>query len=138
MISFVSGGKKGSWACIIILTCKFSHKNGFYENAAKTVFDGSQQTLPKLLQVAGYHTGIVGKWHLRSTPTGFDSYSIHYDQGEYYNPDFMENDEKRVHYEGYATDLTADNLPFTYKHNVAKISISLRFTQKGEEKSVTY
>ena len=93
----------------VMLTGKFSHKNGFYDNDAKTVFDGSQQTLPKLLQAAGYRTGIVGKWHLKSTPTGFDSYSVHYDQGEYYNPDFMENGEKKVHYEGYATDLTADN-----------------------------
>jgi len=93
----------------VMLTGKFSHKNGFRDNDEKTVFDGSQQTLPKLLQAAGYHTGIVGKWHLKSTPTGFDYYSVHYDQGEYYNPDFMENGEKRVHYEGYATDLTADH-----------------------------
>ena len=93
----------------VILTGKFSHQNGFYDNGGRTVFDGSQQTLPKLLQAAGYHTGIVGKWHLKSTPTGFDYYSIHYDQGEYYKPDFMENGEKRVRYEGYATDLTADN-----------------------------
>ncbi|MDR2148025.1 MAG: sulfatase [Tannerella sp.] len=93
----------------VMLTGKFSHKNGFYDNAAETVFDGSQQTLPKLLQAAGYHTGIVGKWHLKSTPTGFDHYSVHYGQGQYYNPDFMENGEKRVYYEGYATDLTADN-----------------------------
>ena len=93
----------------VILTGKYSHQNGFYDNGGQTFFDGSQQTLPKLLQAAGYHTGIVGKWHLKSTPTGFDYYSIHYDQGEYYNPDFIENGEKRVRYEGYATDLTADN-----------------------------
>jgi len=105
---FVTNSLSGpSRACI--LTGKFSHKNGFYDNDEKTTFDGSQQTLPKLLQAAGYHTGIVGKWHLKSTPTGFDYYSVHYDQGEYYNPDFMETGEKRVHYEGYATDLTADN-----------------------------
>jgi len=93
----------------VVLTGKYSHKNGFYDNGGRTIFDGSQQTLPKLLQEAGYHTGIVGKWHLKSTPTGFDYYSIHYDQGEYYNPDFMEEGETKVRYEGYATDLTADN-----------------------------
>jgi len=105
---FVTNSLSGpSRACI--LTGKYSHKNGFYDNGEKTTFDGSQQTLPKLLQAAGYYTGIVGKWHLKSTPTGFDYYSVHYDQGEYYNPDFMENGEKRVHYEGYATDLTGDH-----------------------------
>ena len=93
----------------VVLTGKYSHKNGFYDNGGRTIFDGSQQTLPKLLQSAGYHTGIVGKWHLKSTPTGFDYYSIHYDQGEYYNPNFMEEGEERVPYQGYATDLTADN-----------------------------
>jgi arylsulfatase A-like enzyme len=93
----------------VMLTGKFSHKNGFYDNGGRTFFDGSQQTLPKLLQAAGYQTGITGKWHLKTTPTGFDFYSIHYDQGEYYNPDFMEEGEQRVRHEGYATDLTADH-----------------------------
>ena len=105
----------------VILTGKFSHKNGFYDNGGRTFFDGSQQTLPKLLQAAGYHTGIVGKWHLKSTPTGFDYYSIHYDQGEYYNPNFMEEGEERVPYEGYATDLTADNaIKFISEHDKEK------------------
>jgi len=105
---FVTNSISGP-ARAVILTGKYSHKNGFYDNGGRTVFDGSQQTFPKLLQEAGYHTGIVGKWHLNSTPTGFDYYSIHYGQGQYYNPDFMEEGEERVHYEGYATDLTADN-----------------------------
>lgn len=31
---------------------------------APLLIDTTQQTLPKLLQDAGYHTGVVGKWHL--------------------------------------------------------------------------
>ncbi|MGL4852944.1 MAG: sulfatase family protein [Phocaeicola sp.] len=105
---FVTNSISGpSRACMI--TGKFSHKNGFYDNAHSTVFDGSQQTLPKLLKAAGYQTAVIGKWHLKSEPTGFDYYSVHYDQGEYYNPHFMENGQKRVPYQGYATDLTTDN-----------------------------
>lgn len=92
----------------VILTGKYSNKNGFYDNG--NVFDGEQQTMPKLFKAAGYQTAIFGKWHLKSTPTGFDYYSIHYGQGEYYNPDFMENGEVRKHYEGYATDLTTTNM----------------------------
>ena len=48
-----------------ILTGKHSHKNGFMRNGNKG-FDGSQQTLPKILQANGYETAIIGKWHLAS------------------------------------------------------------------------
>src|SRR6476620_8538052 len=40
-------------ACI--LTGKYSHLNGFYNNT-NSRFDGSQQTMPKLLKAAGYQT----------------------------------------------------------------------------------
>jgi uncharacterized sulfatase len=86
----------------VILTGKHSHINGFRMNGDK--FDGSQQTLPKLLQKAGYKTAIVGKWHLHGYPEGFDYWNIIKDQGNYYNPDFIhDGDTTRI--EGYATDI---------------------------------
>ncbi|MCC8170708.1 MAG: sulfatase [Parabacteroides sp.] len=89
----------------IMLTGKFSHKNGFRTNS--DLFDGAQQTFPKLLQKAGYQTAMVGKWHLTSLPTGFDYWNIVPGQGDYYNPDFIEmGEEKQV--EGYATNLITD------------------------------
>ncbi|HOV84354.1 MAG TPA: sulfatase [Paludibacteraceae bacterium] len=95
-----------SRACI--LTGKFSHKNGFKDNTS--VFDGDQQTFPKILQKAGYQTAMIGKWHLMSEPQGFDFWSIlsgQNEQGDYYNPDFIENGEKIVQ-EGYVTDIITD------------------------------
>ncbi len=58
----------------VILTGKHSHINGVRNN--RNIFDGSQQTFPKLLQANGYQTAIVGKWHLKSDPTGFDFWRV--------------------------------------------------------------
>ena len=55
-----------------LLTGKYSHKNGLRDN--RDEFDGSQPTLPKYLKEAGYETAIVGKWHLKTEPTGFDTW----------------------------------------------------------------
>lgn len=62
-----------SRACI--LTGRHSHMNGFVFNGQKPL-DGSQPTYPKMLQKAGYQTGLFGKWHLESNPTGFDTWEI--------------------------------------------------------------
>ncbi len=92
-----------------IMTGKFSHKNGFYDNRAGIEFDGAQQTFPKLLQAAGYQTAIIGKWHLGSTPTGFNYYSIHIGQGTYYSPEFLEPQGKKTYTGAYATNITLEN-----------------------------
>ncbi len=89
-----------------ILTGKYSHKNGFYNNTNNR-FDGSQTTFPKLLQSAGYQTALIGKWHLVSDPTGFDHWHILPGQGLYYNPPMIRNGQ-RVKHEGYTTDLITD------------------------------
>ena len=89
-----------------VLTGKYSHQNGFYNN--ETVpFDGSQRTFPKLLQKAGYQTALIGKWHLVSDPTGFDHWEILPNQGQYYNPPMIRNG-KKVQHEGYVTDIITD------------------------------
>jgi len=90
-----------SRACV--LTGKYSHLNGFYNNT-NSRFDGSQVTFPKLLQQAGYQTAVVGKWHLVSDPTGFDTWDILPGQGVYYNPPMIRNGE-HIKRQGYVTDI---------------------------------
>lgn len=89
-----------------ILTGKYSHLNGFYNNS-NCRFDPSQTTFPKLLQAAGYSTAIIGKWHLVSDPTGFDQWHILPGQGIYYNPPMIRNGES-VQHTGYTTDIITD------------------------------
>ncbi|MEY3173368.1 MAG: hypothetical protein RLZZ436_1282 [Planctomycetota bacterium] len=89
-----------------ILTGKYSHRNGFYNNS-NSKFDSSQQTFVRLLQQSGYQTGIVGKWHLVSDPVGFDFWHILPGQGLYYNPPMIRNGEK-VNQPGYVTDIVTD------------------------------
>ncbi|OHB67462.1 MAG: sulfatase [Planctomycetes bacterium RBG_13_60_9] len=90
----------------VILTGKYSHLNGVIDNAVK--FDGGQQTFPKLLQQAGYETALVGKWHLKTDPTGFDYWNILPGQGVYYNPPMIEMGERRRN-SGYVTDIITDH-----------------------------
>ncbi|MFK7767918.1 MAG: sulfatase [Mariniblastus sp.] len=89
----------------VIITGKHSHLNGFMNNGNN--FDGSQQTFPKLLQGVGYQTAMIGKWHLKSNPQGFDYWDILPGQGEYYNPRLISQKGKRV-VEGHCTDIVTD------------------------------
>ncbi len=93
----------------VILTGKHSHANGVL--TLSDTFDGSQQTLAKLLQAAGYHTGMVGKWHLKSEPTGFDQYAVLPGQGLYYDPLLRHTGnwpDAQAH-KGYVTDVITDH-----------------------------
>lgn len=90
-----------------ILSGKHSHKNGFLRNTGKG-FDQSQWTVAKALNAAGYSTAVIGKWHLTSTPVGFDYWEILPGQGNYYNPLFIQMEGGRKRFEGYATDITTD------------------------------
>jgi len=89
----------------VLLTGKYSHLNGFMRNG--NTFNGEQQTVAKLMQKAGYTTAIFGKWHLGSTPTGFDDYEVLIGQGPYFNPP-MKSPKGIVHHKGYTTDIITD------------------------------
>lgn len=89
----------------VILTGLYSHLNGFKTNNDR--FDGSQQTVAKILRTSGYQTAMIGKWHLVSDPTGFDYWHILQGQGPYYNPR-MKTPEGVVPHTGYTTDIIGD------------------------------
>ena len=89
----------------VILTGKYSHLNGFLTNGNR--FDGEQQNFAKILQKSGYQTAMIGKWHLKSQPTGFDYSEVLIGQGPYYNPPMLKNGERTQH-TGYTTDIITD------------------------------
>lgn len=91
----------------VMLTGKYSHKNGFKDNENSS-FDGSQNTFIKELRAGGYETAWVGKWHLETEPQGFDFWQVLPGQGHYYNPDFLMMDGSQKRIEGYVSDITED------------------------------
>jgi len=89
----------------VILTGKHSVANGVRDNG--DLFDGAQENVAKLLQRAGYSTAMIGKWHLKTDPTGFDHWEVLPGQGHYYQPDFLTPEGKHQR-EGYVTEVTTD------------------------------
>ncbi len=94
----------------VIQTGIYSHLNGFKTN--RDQFDGDQQTFPKLLRNAGYQTAIIGKWHLKSTPRGYDFFDVLKGQGPYNNPPMLTmspgGEVVEIKHEGYTTDIITD------------------------------
>jgi arylsulfatase A-like enzyme len=87
-----------------LLTGQYSHLNGV---PVFNRFDGSRDHVAKHLQAGGYHTGMIGKWHLGSDPTGFDRWIVLPGQGNYWNPQFLVNG-KKLSINGHCTDITTD------------------------------
>jgi arylsulfatase A-like enzyme len=90
-----------------ILTGQYSHVNGI--KTLREGIDPKADNVAKRLQGAGYETAIVGKWHLKNQPAGFDYYNVLRGQGSYHNPTLFETGADwrkggRKH-TGYSTDI---------------------------------
>ena len=97
----------------IVMTGKYSHKNGVRN--LDEHFDRDQVSFPLLLHRAGYHTGVVGKWHLKTEPNGFDYYNLLAGLKPYFDPMMKESTipwvsrrHGAVEHKGYSTDIFTD------------------------------
>jgi arylsulfatase A-like enzyme len=86
-----------------ILTGQYSHKNNVY--TLSDTLDPKHPNVAKDLQKNGYQTAMIGKWHLKKDPSGFDYWNILPGQGRYQNPILKEIGKEQTVHQGYSTDV---------------------------------
>ena len=96
-----------------IMTGQFSHRNGVY--TLGDALHPDSMNIAKLMQQNGYQTALIGKWHLKKRPSGFDHFMVMPDQGVYFDPIFKTEDDWKddgipagKKYPGYNTDVVTD------------------------------
>lgn len=75
-----------------VITGQYPHTNGVYDLGGN--IEAKRQYLAIEMNKAGYHTAMIGKWHLKKEPAAFDYYSVLPGQGKYHNPEFRVQGDK--------------------------------------------
>lgn len=103
------------------LTGLYSHTHGVTTNGEEPGWEHQQglsrdfDTWPKRLREAGYASAVVGKWHIKSLPYGFDHFAILPGQGAYFDPPFIVNGG-HVKFRGHTDDVIADQALSWLRH----------------------
>lgn len=108
-----------------ILTGQYSHQNGVY--TLDDALEPTQDNIAKQLRQAGYQTALIGKWHLKKIPAGFDHFNVLPDQGVYWNPkmkgpeNWQDGGKGGTAYEGFSTDIiTSQTIDWIDKRDADK------------------
>lgn len=75
-----------------ILTGQYPQTNGVLDLTGR--IEPEDQFLAHEMRKAGYHTAMIGKWHLKAEPAAFEYYCVLPGQGKYHNPDFRVRGDK--------------------------------------------
>jgi arylsulfatase A-like enzyme len=102
----------------------FSHSRVLWPNS-KFGINGNEVTIPEVLRIAGYATGIVGKWHLGDQPQfnpvnhGFDEFfgaPYSHDMKPYYYMRGNERLTEKVNLNNHVRRYTDEAIAFIRKH----------------------
>jgi N-acetylglucosamine-6-sulfatase len=111
-----------SRACV--LTGQYNHINGAFDLSGKV--QPGKQMLAIEMGKAGYHTAMIGKWHLKVEPADFDYYCVLPGQGKYHNPEFRIRGDK---------PWGKNTIKFDDKHSTDAITdLTLDWLKEGWEK----
>jgi arylsulfatase A-like enzyme len=97
-----------------ILTGQYSHGSANEVYMLRDKVNPENQNVAKLMKSNGYQTAIIGKWHLKTKPSGFDYFKVLPGQGRYHDPllkseeGWVDGYEGGVAHKGFSTDVITD------------------------------